>query len=492
MAFALFSDLGLRQNVVQSKRGGEAAFLNTAWVIQILRGGVLWLIALGVSVLVVVASRLGLVPAGSVYAEPALPYVIAAVSINAVVAGFASTKAFEASRTLALGRVTQIEIVSQVAGLVAMLAWVAVDRSIWALVAGSLCTTLVKTVLSHAWMPGIANRWRWDAAACHEIIHFGKWIFLSSILGFLVNSGDRLVLSGLVTSTVLGVYVIAFLIFSALEQVLNNIIGDVLYSALSEIARERPHDLRASYYRFHSTVAAFAYFCAGALMICGHALIGMLYDRRYADAGWMLEILAAALMTIPFRVAAQCFMALGLPKLLSNIIAVRLLALIVLTPLGFHLYGVQGALWGIVLSYFACLPPTVYYSVKLYGLFNVRRELLLLPLVPAGMLVGKVFNAVTWLLRDSHASDQDGDHRRAAAGPSRAREKRAAPSVVSSRAPRVREVRARILLRAQHGTRARGDGGARSFPRRPSSTLARSKRIGAGWRGWCGPPRVST
>ncbi len=388
---ALFSDLGLRQNIVQSKRGGEAAFLNTAWVIQILRGIVLWLIALGVSFAVVLANRFGMVPAGSVYAEPALPYVIAVVSISAVILGCASTKSFEASRNLTLGRVTQIEIASQVAGLVAMLGWVAVDRSIWALVAGSLVSTLAKTILSHTWMPGTENRWQWDLAALREIVHFGKWIFVSSILGFLVNSGDRLLLSALVTSTVLGIYVIAFLIFSALEQVLNNLIGDVLYSALSEIARERPQDLRASYYRFHSTMAAVAYFCAGALMMCGHALIGLLYDPRYADAGWMLEILAAALITVPFRVAAQCFMALGMPKLLTNIISIRLLALVILTPAGFHLYGVRGALWAISLSYFACLPTTIYYSVR-HGLFDLRRELVLLPLVPAGMLVGKAFN----------------------------------------------------------------------------------------------------
>ncbi|MDB5809262.1 MAG: hypothetical protein JWN94_1384 [Betaproteobacteria bacterium] len=390
---ALFSDLGLRQNIVQSARGNDAAFLNTAWLIQIARGVLLWLLALAASLLVVAANHAGLVSPGTVYAEPELPYVIAAVSLSAVILGFASTRAFEASRKLALGRVTQIEIVSQVAGLVAMLAWVAVDRTIWALVAGSLCSTLIKTVLSHVWMPGTANRWQWDAAAFDEILRFGKWIFLSSILGFVVNSGDRLLLSALVTSTVLGVYVIAFLIFAALEQLMSSMIGNVLYSALSEIARERPADLRTSYYRFHSAVAAFAYFSAGALMVGGHTLIGLLYDPRYADAGWMLEILAAALITVPFEIAAQCFVALGKPALLSNIIAARLAGLLVLTPLGFYFGGLHGALWGIALSYFACLPPTVYYCVK-HGLFDARRELLLLPLVPVGMLAGKAFNLV--------------------------------------------------------------------------------------------------
>ena len=52
----------------------------------------------------------------------------------------------------------------------------------------------------------------------------------------------------------LGVYVIAFLIFSSVEQVLARIVGEVSYPALSEVARERPADLRSSYYRFHLAV----------------------------------------------------------------------------------------------------------------------------------------------------------------------------------------------------------------------------------------------
>ena len=193
----MFSDVGLRQNIVQSKRGNDAAFLNTAWVIQILRGVLLWSFALGVSLLVVFANRLGMVPADSVYAAPNLPYVIAVLSVSAVIMGFESTKLFEASRNLSLGRITQIELGSQIVGLLAMIGWVAIDRSIWALVAGSICSSLVKTILSHAWLSGVANRWQWDKRAFHEIFHFGKWIFVSSILGFLVNSGDRLLLGGL-------------------------------------------------------------------------------------------------------------------------------------------------------------------------------------------------------------------------------------------------------------------------------------------------------
>jgi O-antigen/teichoic acid export membrane protein len=387
---ALFSDVGLRQNVVHSRRGGEAVFLNTAWSMQILRGLGMWVLALAVSLIVIAARNAGLVPPDSVYADPSLPYVIAILTGSAVISGFESTKLSEASRSLALHRVTQIDMCSQVAGLSCMLAWVAVDRSIWALVAGNIAASTLRMVLSHAVLPGVANRWCWDDASFREIIHFGKWIFLSSILGFLVNSGDRLLLSGLLDAPALGVYVIAYLIFNSVEQVVSKIIAEVTFPALSEVVRERPADLRRTYYRFHAPIASFAYFLSGLLMVSGQTLIGMLYDPRYGAAGWMLEVLAVALLTVPLHLATQSFMALGRPRILSGIIALRLTVLVVVTPTGFHMFGIVGALWGITLSYFACWLAATFQRMKL-GLFDAGREARVLPAVFLGM-------AAAWLL----------------------------------------------------------------------------------------------
>ena len=67
-----------------------------------------------------------------------LPYVIAILSLTAIIGGFESTKLHEASRALSLARATQIELAGQLFGLACMIAWALADRSIWALVAGAL------------------------------------------------------------------------------------------------------------------------------------------------------------------------------------------------------------------------------------------------------------------------------------------------------------------------------------------------------------------
>jgi len=395
---ALFSDVGLGPNIIRSKRGGDPLFLNTAWVIQILRGLALWLLAVGIALVLFLADRAGLVPKYTAYADPSLPYVIAILSLTAVISGFQSTKVIEANRSLSLVQVTKMGLIAQIVGLVCMVGWVSVDREIWALLAGNICAALVVTIMSHVWLPGVSNRWHWDRSAYWEIIHFGKWIFVSSILGFLILNGDRLLLGGLVSATVLGVYVIAFLIVNSVDQVLMKIVSDISFPALSEIARDNFASLKANYYRIHHIIALAAYFCSGVLIASGPTLINLLYDKRYEDAGWMVQILAVSLLTIPFRLATQCFLVFGSARIFSLLHAIRVAALYTAAPMGFHLFGVPGALWGFELAYFSFLPLTIIYMIK-FGFFDLRRELFALPAVLAGIAIAAGLNLTIPMLR---------------------------------------------------------------------------------------------
>jgi O-antigen/teichoic acid export membrane protein len=116
-------------------------------------------------------------------------------------------------------------------------------------------------------------------------------------------------------------------------------------------------------------------------------VIDLLYDHRYAQAGWMLQVLAAALLTVPFQIAIQCFVALGMPQVLSRVLALRLVVLAVAMVAGYQLFGVPGALFGFIASHLLCLPMIIFHSVR-YGLFDLRRELLFLPMVIVGMAAG--------------------------------------------------------------------------------------------------------
>jgi hypothetical protein len=94
-------------------------------------------------------------------------------------------------------------------------------------------------------------------------------------------------------------------------------------------------------------------------------------------------------MTIPLGVAARCFVIIGMPERLFLIAVIRLVTLVLATLGGFYLFNLQGVVWGITLSFFVSAPVTVFYPIK-YGIFDLRRQLLAVLLVPVG--VGEVVN----------------------------------------------------------------------------------------------------
>jgi O-antigen/teichoic acid export membrane protein len=392
----LFSDIGLRQNIVQSHRGGDPTFLNTVWTVQIARGVFIWLLMLLTAAGFYLGSVWHLWPVQSVYADPMLAPVVTVLAFNALIFGFESTKIATASRALVLGRMTLIDLSSNLAGVIFMISFAMIERSIWSLVLGTLLTSALRTMASHLLLPGVENRLHWDSHSAHEIFHFGKWVILSSIFGFLAANGDRLMLGWLTSPATLGIFSIASTMVIAVRDLIMQLGGSVAYPALSEIARERRESLKNAYYRIRLPLDVVALLSTGIFLSAGHLLIQFLYDSRYHDAGHMIEILCIALFEVRYVVASQCFMALGLPKLMVPIIFVRLVALFGLMPAAYAWWGLDGALWVVGGSTLFTLPITFYLKMR-QGLFDPQRELVVLPLLGVGYGLGLVLDQAVML-----------------------------------------------------------------------------------------------
>ncbi len=386
----LFTDLGLRENIIQSSRGDDPVYLNTVWSIQIVRGAALWLISAILSACLYVADYQGWVPRETVYAAPMLPLLIPVSTLAVLFAAFEPTWTSTASRKLQQSKITLIELSSQLGSILVMLLWIWLDRTIWALVVGGLSASIIRNIIVYYIVPGEPNKWQWERESVREIVHFGKWIFLASIVGFLFNNGDRLLLGGLISAQELGVYTVAFFLVSSISRMVSRLVGNSAFPALSETRRERPAQLRQVYYHFRLLFDVGLLFFAGFFYMTGEWIIHLLYDARYHNAGRIMEILALLLVAVRYNLADQCFIVLGKPKYMTTLIAVRTVTMFVLLPWAYRNYHLTGAIWAIVASYFASIPVTFYFKHKLH-LLDIGRELYTLPALGAGALVGWIF-----------------------------------------------------------------------------------------------------
>jgi len=282
---AMFSDLGIRGAVVSDPRGSEPAFLSTAFTLQILRG-----VFLGAAVFLAAA------PVAAFYAAPDLEPLLRLAALAPVLQGLNSVGLMTANREIATGRLSALSLGAQVFGTavsVALAAWLGTPAAlVWGLLAGGACLAIA----SHLVLPGPGLRLTLERDALLRMTRFGRYIFLSTIAGFFVAQGDKLILGRFVALDTLAIYTIGFTLASMpvlLGQALNERIFFPLY------ARTPPREStanKAHIDRVRRRVTAGLLLLLGGLAGLGDPLVGLLYDTRYADAGPMMTLITLALM----------------------------------------------------------------------------------------------------------------------------------------------------------------------------------------------------
>jgi O-antigen/teichoic acid export membrane protein len=331
-ALQMFSDVGIRPSIVRSGRGDDPVFLDTAWTVQVVRGVGQWLVACALAE-----------PFAHFYGEPQLARIIPVAALSAVVLGCASTKQFTQDRAMRLGRLVIMELSAQASGTLLMVVLAFTSRSVWALVYGALLTAIVRSTLSFVLLPGRNNRLCWEPQARNELFSFGRWVFISTMLTFTAQATDRLVFGKLVSLEVLGVYSIGKMLASAPIEAVAQISMSVVFPLLSRIVVAK-QDLPPVFTSARRPVLIIAGFALSGLAACGRTLIGLLYDARYAEAGWVLQVLAlSAWFTALLNVNMAALLALGQSKWMAATSSAKTVAMVALIPLGAHLYGFHGA-----------------------------------------------------------------------------------------------------------------------------------------------------
>jgi O-antigen/teichoic acid export membrane protein len=393
----LFSDLGLRQLIIQKKEELSTQYLNTLWTIQIVRGIGIFGIVLICALLLFLLQTFGIVTKNT-FSDPLLPLLIAGASTSAILNGFESTKSHTEYRSLNLGLVASKEVVAQIFSIVAMILVARATASPWALVLGAVVAAFVRVIFSHLFLPGQKNIIHFDKNVAIKVWSSSRWIAISSPLTFIELNGPVMVLGSLLNSTALGLFMIASLIAGVVHLISQNLAANVFLPSLSEAARTTPQILRQRYLKFQLVADALILTAAGVLITAGPAVVKALFDARYAESGLLLSYLGIGLVALRYSVIEQLCNALGDFKLGPPTILCRTAAMLLGIYIGFHTNGVHGAALGIGISWFAGWPILLWYRSKTIGT-PWRVELSAVGILIFGFAVGFV---VTYMVNHFH------------------------------------------------------------------------------------------
>lgn len=332
----MFSDVGIGPSIVRSKRGDDPDFLCTAWTLQIIRSAALWLICCLLAW-----------PASVFYHEPMLFVLLPVAGVSTLISGFCTTAWKIHDRDMTRGRMTIIALIAEVLTLVVMTALAWWFRSVWALVIGNLCGTLITLAMGNLFLRGIRHRLRWDHSAVRELVHFGKWVFISTILTFFAMQLDKLMLGKLIPLGLLGIYSIALVLSNVPRDLIRPISSLVLFPVLAEGFRDHSEAFAARFLAARSALLAAAMVLSFGVIAIAPPFFSCLYDSRYAEASWVAQLLAvSAWITVANTTTSHALLAIGDSKsvMLGNL--ANLIVTVIGAIVGFRLMGLGGFIIG--------------------------------------------------------------------------------------------------------------------------------------------------
>ena len=335
----LITDVGVGQSIVNNPRGNEPAFYNTAWTIQILRGLVLFALAIALTI-----------PIAHLYGKPELLVLLPAVAPIFILTGLTSPARFLLQKRLEIRKLALFDLAAALFGTAAQIALALYTPTIWALVWGLLIGTAGPAAASFFLIDWRSHRLRWEKEAVKAVIHFGKWVFLSSLIYFLAMNFDRLYFADAIPLALLGVYGIART-FADTITLLFQRMGSLLIFPKVSASRQRGLDLQRAIRPIRLVTLLVAATGLALAVALADRFIYLLYDERYHAAGFFLSILlVGSWFGILATMADSMMMGVGKPSGVAFSNGAKLAVIAVALPLLLPRYGMNAALFTFVLA----------------------------------------------------------------------------------------------------------------------------------------------
>lgn len=314
---------------------------------------------------------------GRFYDEAELTPMLVAMSALFVIGSLANINTVAHQRNLDFRKLTYLNQVTALGGIVVTvgLAWWL--RSVWALVIGQIVQMVLNVTLSYCFIGG-RMRFAFDSGVARDLFRYGKFVTGSSMVLYVATEIDSAVIGKLLGTEQLGFYALALTIANLVTTNLAKIASGVMMPAYSKLQGDLPA-LRRAYLRTLGLVLVVIMPATAGLLILAEPFIGVVYGERWVGASVPLQILAIfGLLRSLAAFSGYLFEGMGIPKVAFQTGVWRLLVIVPLIVPMIDQFGLAGA----------AMTVTAGIAVQwLVGLFYLRRLVGIEP----GQLAGAIW-----------------------------------------------------------------------------------------------------
>lgn len=377
--FETFTKTGFRAALIQRK-GEIEQYFDTAWTLQVLR------YSLKAIVLAAAAPWIG-----TFFDAPAAVPIIRVAAAGVFVEGLLNIGVVHFDKELEFQRRFVYRSIPPLVDLVVSVPLALLLRNVWALVLGlvaSKVALVIASYIAHPYRPKLRVQWQ----QARELYRFGKWVFWSALLVYLLLHLDDLVVGRVLAVASLGLYQTAFSLSQVMTTELTSVLNQV---ALPTYAKLQDHKakLRKAYLRTLQLVGLAAFPIAGGLWFVGPDLIRFFLGAQWLPmVGAFRVLLIWGLIRSILATTGPLMVAVGRPSVNTKLQLVQVASLgVLIYPLTLS-GGIEGAAWATVLAAIVPDAGAVVMAFRTVGATRLdAARLLAVPAFSTGIMIAILY-----------------------------------------------------------------------------------------------------
>lgn len=276
-ALESFSQTGISHALIQ-KNEDIKEYLDTAWTIQVIRG----LIIAGILFF-------GAALVGTFFGEPNAVPLTRALALSEIFKAFTHIGVVYFQKELEFHKQFVYQLSGTLADLLVSIPAAIILRNPWALVYGLLAGNFVRLIFSF-----IVSVQKLSVSInrkyCKQLINFGKYIFLQSIVLFLLTQGDDAFVGRYLGAAALGVYQLGYRIANITATELTHVISSITFPAYSKLQNNQKK-LRKALKETLNLTSFFAFPIAGGIFILAPEFTRLFLGEQWLEVIPIIRIL---------------------------------------------------------------------------------------------------------------------------------------------------------------------------------------------------------
>ncbi len=330
-ALVLFQEMGFGSALIYRKAEVEDA-ADTAFYLLLLTGIVTYLVAFfSAPAISHIASK----------PDPRIIPVVRVLSLSIIFSAFARVPVVMLSREMDFRRKAATDVIPTLSNVVVSVLLALAGWGVWSIVYGRLTSALMRVVVSW-WITGWRPRLIFIPKIAGELFAYGKFIFQSQILIFLITNIDDFFVIHLLGYWEEGAYDAAYRLSNLPTTFITKTAGQVMFPAMARL-RDDKAEFRRVFFRSTHYIALASIPLSFALVLLAPSLMGMVGPKKWADAVLPMQLLVVyGMMRSIAANMGSVFKGGGKPQWLTYIALWRLATMAAFLYPATSRYGIVG------------------------------------------------------------------------------------------------------------------------------------------------------